>query len=118
MWRILAMLIVPALAVVLLQAGCATNAVSEHKESLLVNAGFRAVPAVTPKQRSLLRTLPPDTVSTVVSNGKVYFVFPGKSGDLLYVGNQPQYLNYELQAAKQGYGTGEWNAEWGNWDPQ
>ena len=117
MWRIFPKVVVVALALSALGTGCATNTGAEHRQDLLVAEGFRAYPAVTPGQRWLLRTLPAGRVSTVVRNGKVYFVYPDPDEDTLYVGHEKQYLNYMVKAQEQGYGTGGWNAEFGNWDP-
>jgi len=118
MWKPIPKAMAVALVLLALGPGCATDQVVQHRESLLVEVGFRAHPAITPGQRWLVRNLPTDKVSTVVRKGQVYYVYPDPSHDVLYVGHESDYLNYMLKAAKQGYGTGEWDAEWGDWDAQ
>jgi hypothetical protein len=117
MWRILPKAVVAAGALVVLGAGCSTDQMVQHKEDLLASEGFVAYPAVTPGQDWLVSNLPTNKVSTVVRQGKVYFVFPDASQDVVFVGHEPQYLDYMLKAQKQGYGTGGWDAEFGPWDP-
>ncbi|MFO1461341.1 MAG: hypothetical protein U1G08_18295 [Verrucomicrobiota bacterium] len=80
-----------------LAAGCASN---QQMESMLSAAGFRAVPVNTPKREAQLKSLPPGKVSMVPRNGTNYFLYPDSKGNVLYVGQQAQYQEYQNLRAK------------------
>src|SRR5690349_11005152 len=82
---------------VTLFSGCATQRAiqPQQQQSMLTAAGFKALPATTPEQEHLLKSLPKDRVSPIRRQGKVYFVYPDASGKTLYVGQEAQYLAYE-----------------------
>ena len=86
------------LALAALVAGCATSKPVDQvqqTESMLIDAGFRAMPASTPGQVKQLQTLRPGMISAVKRNGKQYYVYPDFVQKMLYVGNQSQYLAYQ-----------------------
>jgi len=101
--------------------GCSTT---KQTENLLSAAGFKMMPATTPRQQSHLHTLPPDKVTMVERNGKTYFVFPDPKAQVIYVGQQAQYDAYQklrlqkqmaeeqVQAANEN--ASDW-AAWGDW---
>ena len=105
-----------ALVLVALGPGCVTEQAMRQKETLLIAAGFKAIPAVTADQRWLIRTIPADKVSAVARQGKVYFVYPDHVRELLYVGHDPEYLAYVRKAQAHGFEAGAWDSAWGDWD--
>ncbi|MDD5199983.1 MAG: hypothetical protein PHC88_09285 [Terrimicrobiaceae bacterium] len=88
------------LALLAFAAGCATEI--HQKENLLTAAGFKTKSAATPRQIALLASLPPGKVSPVTHHGRLLFVFPDASQNILYVGRQQEYTAYrQLRLAKQ-----------------
>jgi hypothetical protein len=82
-----------------LAMGCSTM---KQTESMLSEAGFKTVPAVTEAQKAHLQTITPNKLSSVVRQGKTYFVFPDTRRQMLYVGQQPEYDAYQkLRREKQ-----------------
>ncbi len=74
-------------------AGCATN--SHRTESYLAASGFKVMPATTPEQLKQLNTLPDKKITVVKRQGQVYFVYPDKSQNQLYIGQNAQYSAYQ-----------------------
>ena len=72
--------------------GCAST---HQTEDLLAAAGFKIVPANSPEQQTHLKTLPNHKLSLVQRNGKEYFVYPDAKNNVLYVGQNAQYQQYE-----------------------
>jgi len=110
-------------AVLLFAAGCAST---KQTEDLLLAAGFHILNATTPQQLERLADLPKNTVTAVPKDGTNYFVFPVPDQKLLYVGQEPQYQEYqrlrlqkqladEKLAAAQLNSMPAWNG-WGAWD--
>ena len=111
--------IVGILALLALGVGCATTTKTEN---MLSAAGFKMMPAATPEQKAHLKTLPPDKVTMVQREGKTYFVFPDLKQQVLYVGQQAQYDEYQKlriqnQLAQDQMSAAELNSEpaWGAW---
>ena len=111
--------IVGILALLALGVGCATTTKTEN---MLSAAGFKMMPAATPEQKAHLKTLPPDKVTMVQREGKTYFVFPDLKQQVLYVGQQAQYDEYQKlriqnQLAQDQKSAAELNSEpaWGVW---
>lgn len=77
---------------VLLAAGCSTT---PKTTDMLAAAGFKIVPATTPEQQAQLRKLSTKKLSMVQRGGKEYFVFPDLANKVLYVGQNPQYQQYQ-----------------------
>lgn len=110
-------------ALVAFATGCSTT---KQTENLLSAAGFKTMPATTPAQQSHLKSLPSGKVTTVQRNGTTYFVYPDTAKQVVYVGQQTQYQEYQklrlqnqmamdqLQAAELNSTPG-WNV-WGVWD--
>ena len=79
------------LALLALAVGCAST---QQMETMLSAAGFRMVPATTPKQEAQLTRLPAGKVTLVPRGGTNYFLFPDLKKNVLYVGQQAQYQAY------------------------
>ena len=99
-----------------LAAGCVSGKAMQRKETLLVAAGFKAIPAITSEQQWLIRTLPADKLSPITRMGKVYIVYPDHSSHVLYVGHDAEYRAYEQRAQAEGLESGAWESAWGDWD--
>jgi hypothetical protein len=97
--------LISGMAVLALIAGCQTAAtnnaeiVASKKENLLAQAGFKVKTVTTPKQQQRVSQLPPNVVSAVKYQGKLYYVYPTAKKDQVYVGKQAQYDAYK-QALK------------------
>lgn len=77
-------------------AGCAAMQRAEvgDREEVLAAAGFRQLPADTKARIDTLKSLPPDQISTVIRDGKTWYVFPDPDPEgcnCLYVGDEAQY---------------------------
>lgn len=104
-------------ALAALVMGCAST---KSKENMLSAAGFNAVPATTPQQQTQLQTLPKDKITTVARNGTTYYIFPDMKHQMLYVGNDAQYQQYQKlrlqnQMAEDQLQAAEMNSDWGGW---
>ena len=119
--KVRALLIVTGGVVLLaLAVGCATT---KQTEDLLSAAGFKIVPATSPQQRAHLATLSPHKITMVQRDGKEYFVYPDVSHNVLYVGQNPQYQQYQSlreqqQLVKEEMDTVPMSAmpDWAVWD--
>ena len=76
-----------------------------QKETLLVQAGFRAKTVTTPKQQERVSALPAGEVSTVGYNGNLYYVYPTATKNRILVGNQTQYNAYKQAVVAYGLTT-------------
>jgi hypothetical protein len=72
-------------------AGCAST---KQTETFLTAAGFKVITPATPKQEQKLKSLPPDKITTVVRNGKTYYVFPDAAHNRAFLGTTNEYQNY------------------------
>lgn len=86
-----------------LLAACASLALTacstgQNKERLLSAAGFRTVIPSTPQQVAQLKTLPQRQVIPVTKNGKTSFLFADSVRNLMLVGNQSQYSQFQQYA--------------------
>ena len=80
--------------------GCAF-AVS-NTESLLSQAGFRKLPADTPKRAEHLQTVAPHKLIRRTADGKPYYVFADPSNcKCLYVGSEDAYAKYKTLVQRQ-----------------
>ena len=80
--------------------GCAL-AVS-NTESLLTQAGFRQLPADTPKRAEHMQTVAPHKLIRRTADGKPYYVYADPSGcKCLYVGNEAAYARYKTLVQSQ-----------------
>jgi hypothetical protein len=107
-----------ACGVVALVIGCSTT---KSTENLLSAAGFKIMLATTPQQQAHLKTLLPDKITLVGRSGTNYFVFPDVKNELIYVGQDAQYQEYQklrLQkqmAAEQAEAAEMNNDGWNAW---
>ena len=106
-------------ALMALATGCATT---KQTENMLSAAGFKIMPATTPDQQAHLKSLPAHKVTMVQREGKTYFAYPDQKQQVLYVGQQAQYNEYQKlrmqnQLAEEEMKAAEMNAEssWGMW---
>jgi hypothetical protein len=114
--------VIGAVALLALAAGCMTT---RQTEDLLVEAGFKKVPATTPEQQAHLKTMPTHKMTTVRRDGKQFYLYPDVRRQVLYVGQPAQYQEYQklcqqYQAAVQQTDEEIMNAEavrsaWGDW---
>ena len=110
-----------AVFVIAFTVGCSTVS---QKENLLTAAGFKMVPADTPAKQAHLESLPPGKITPVERHGTMYYAFPDSKHNVLYVGQEPQYQEYqklrlEKQMVKDQLATAQmdeaaWNV-WGVW---
>ena len=109
--------IAAVLALALAAGACATA--TRNTESMLTQAGFRQVPADTPKKLAHLQTLPERRIVIRTHQGKQYYVYADPDVcKCLYMGNSDQYQRYQqlVQAQSQLYSGGvaearEWEIE-------
>ena len=100
--------------------GCSTT---KSRENMLSAAGFKMIPADTPERVAHLNSLPPDKITTVQRNGTLYYTFPDPKHNILYVGQQPQYEEYQKlrlqnQMTQEQLSAAEMNENtWGVWGP-
>jgi len=115
--------LIAATALLALTVGCTmTQTETQHKEKLLIAAGFKVIVPRTAAQEQKLKALPSDRLTLVQKDGKTYYVFPDAANNQAYVGGPTQYQAYNqirteihfrnesLEAA----GSGE-EADWGTW---
>jgi hypothetical protein len=95
-------------------AGCSTTA---NKENMLSAAGFKTVPANTPQRQAQLNSLPTDEVTPVQRNGITYYTFPDPKRNVLYVGQEPQYQEYQRLRLQNEMAQDELSAPELNQDP-
>ena len=80
--------------------GCAF-ALSD-KESLLTQAGFRKLPADTPKRVEHMQTIAPHKLIRRTADGKPYYVFADPSNcKCLLVGSESAYAKYKTLVQQQ-----------------
>lgn len=101
--------------------GCSTTS---QKENMLTAAGFKMMPADTPAKQAHLNTLAPGKITPVERHGTMYYTFPDPKHNMLYVGRQSEYQEYQKlrlqkQMANEQLETAQMNDEatWGVWGP-
>ena len=115
--------LIGAIALLALAVSCTmTQRETQHKEKLLIAAGFKVVVPRTAAQEQKLKALPSDRVTLVQKDGKTYYVFPDAANNRAYVGGPTQYQAYTqirtaIQFRKESLeaaGFGE-ETDWGTW---
>ena len=76
-------------------SGCSSG---QNKETLLSAAGFRTVVPTTTKQIAKVKSLPQLRVLPINKKGQTYFIFADASRNMLLIGNQKQYTQYQQYA--------------------
>ncbi|MFZ0615474.1 MAG: hypothetical protein WAN16_03365 [Chthoniobacterales bacterium] len=113
-----------SISLLILSAILLTGCASQSKVTLLSAAGFRTVVPNTPSQISQLKSMPQRKVIPVVKKGKTVFLYADAANNLLLIGNQKQYqqfqqynLQYKIQQDKEAAAAlnADANAEWGAW---
>src|SRR5689334_17880641 len=85
--------IIPTLSILaVFLLGCSST---NQKQHMLSAAGFKAIPANSPQRVEHLKSLPDDRLTTANLNGHNYFVFPDRSENILFVGQEPQYQKFQ-----------------------
>ncbi|HEX6564298.1 MAG TPA: hypothetical protein VF020_08440 [Chthoniobacterales bacterium] len=106
-----------------LAVGCTmTQRETQHKEKLLIAAGFKVIVPRNAAQERKLKALPSDRLTLVHKNGKTYYVFADAANNQAYVGGPTQYQAYTqirtaIQFRKESLeaaGFGE-ETDWGTW---
>jgi hypothetical protein len=77
----------------LLITGCASK--YQYKVTMLKAAGFRTIVPTTPEQISQLKTLRQHKVTPVVKNGATSFIYADAGLNLLLIGGEKQYQQYQ-----------------------
>lgn len=73
-----------------------------NTESLLTRAGFKQIPADTPKRVEHLQTVAPHRLIKRTTDGKSYYVYADPSHcKCLFVGNERAYATYKTLVASQ-----------------
>jgi len=81
--------------VLLAVIGCATTREAQTTE-LLIQAGFKTMPASTFEKQQHLKSIKPDRISTVKGgSGQVFYVYPLHAKNQLYVGKSAEYNAYQ-----------------------
>jgi hypothetical protein len=104
-------------AFLVVASGCSCP---KQKENMLSAAGFKMMPANTPQREEHLKSLPDDRLTTANLNGHNYFVFPDRAESMLFVGQEPQYQQYqrmrlENQLAEERVYAAEITDDWAGW---
>ena len=87
--------LIGVIALLALAVSCTmTQRETQHKEKLLIAAGFKVVVPRTAAQEQKLKALPSDRVTLVQKDGKTYYVFPDTANNRAYVGGPTQYQAY------------------------
>ena len=90
---------ISATVLLALTVGCATT---NSNSDLLSAAGFKLLPADTPKKQQLLQTLTPGKLTLITWKGKQFYVQPDVPNNQAYVGTPAEYQAYQqLRLAKQ-----------------
>jgi hypothetical protein len=109
-----------AIALVALALGCAST---KNTEDMLSAAGFKTVPADTPRRQADMANLPAHKITRTTRDGVAYYVYPDPNNNVLYVGGQSQFDRYQNlrvqnQMAQEELSAAELNANyWGAWGP-
>ena len=87
-------------------AGCASTQ-TENTPSLRSQAGFRAHPPQTAKQKELYATLPSNRLEHATMDGKERYAFKDEKAGVIYFGEiRTSTVPTSVQAAARGAGTG------------
>lgn len=85
----------PLVLAALVLSGCSSG---QNKETLLSAAGFRTIVPTTTKQIAKVKSLPQLSVLPINKKGQTYFIFADASRNMLLIGNQKQYTQYQQYA--------------------
>ena len=123
MKQIISFKMITVTALLGLTVGCATT---NTNSDLLSAAGFKLLPADTPKKQELLKTLTPGKLTLITWKGKQFYVQPDVPNNQAYVGTPAEYQTYQqLRLAQQlsndNLMAAQMNQDammdWGAWGP-
>jgi hypothetical protein len=83
------------------EATAANASEISRKEALLAQSGFKVITVTTPQQKAAVNGLAQGRCSAVMSNGKLFYVFPTATKDKFYVGKQKHFNKYKQAIAAQ-----------------
>jgi len=83
------------------EATAASASEISRKEALLAQSGFKVITVTTPQQKAAVNGLAQGRCSAVMSNGKLFYVFPTATKDKFYVGKQKHFNKYKQAIAAQ-----------------
>ena len=92
-------LVLPACGIIFL-AGCASTQTGDTR-SLLSQAGFRAHPPQTAKQKELYATLPSNRLEHATMNGVEWYAFKDEKAGLIYFGTESEHQQYQQLCRQQ-----------------
>jgi hypothetical protein len=81
-------------------AGCASMQTADTP-SLLSQAGFRAHPPQTAKQKELYATLPSNRLEHATMNGKERYAFKDEKAGVIYFGGESAHRQYQQLCRQQ-----------------
>ena len=115
--------------------GCASWDASSQ-ESLLSAAGFRTRTPSTPAQQAMFARMVPYQVERRERHGKVLYAYADKQKNLLYIGGEAEYQQYQRLGVQQSIAQSRlqaaqinedatlynqwgpyWGPTWGPWEP-
>jgi hypothetical protein len=120
MKNIKVLLTVATIGALALTIGCTST---KSRENMLTAAGFRMVPADTAARQAHLNSLPSGKITSANRDGVLYYTYPDKKNNMLYVGTQSQYDQYQKlrlqqQMTEEQENTAAMNDQaWGVWGP-
>src|SRR5438477_10088129 len=123
MKQIISFKLITVAALLALTVGYATT---NSNSDLLSAAGFKLLPADTPRKQQLLQTLTPGKLTLITWKGKSFYVQPDVPNNRAYVGTPKEYQAYQqLRLAKQlsndNLMAAQMNQDamdnWGAWGP-
>jgi hypothetical protein len=84
-----------ALAVSMVVAGCATTATPRVDEGELLALGFKVLVATTTVQQEWVQTLPPGQIRPMQRSGRKFFIYPDALRNRIYVGGPNEFAAYQ-----------------------
>jgi hypothetical protein len=95
------LMLLGALAVSAVSAGCAGTAPPPTDESQFLALGFKVLVATTAVQKDWVQSLTPGQMRAMQRNDRKYFVYPDAAGNRIFVGGPQEYQAYlELHPEK------------------
>ena len=110
----------------LILSGCASLG-AQDTENMLAAAQFTMKKATTPAQLTNLKSLPQNTISVHVKNGKNFYVYADAAQcQCVYIGNEAAYQNFQQIKIAKNIASDQLMAaemnqqammDWGAWGP-
>lgn len=96
--HMVAILVLPLLGLAV--SGC--ESMTPYEQSVLVDAGFRAVVPETVSERNAYAALTPNKVERTNAPGHPVYAYHNKSEDVTYVGGEAEYKRYQQLIQERG----------------